>query len=425
MGAELPAISAVIARLPEPEINLAAYGGIVFPLALIIESPIIMLLAASTALSKDWASYQRIRKFMLIAAALLTGLHILVAFTPLYYFVVGVLIDAPEEIIEPARLGLMVMTPWTASIAYRRFYQGILIRFNRSKNVGVGTFVRLSADLIVLAIGYWIGSISGVLVATSAVACGVISEAVYAGIATHPVVNKELRQSPKAEPELTWLVFWKFYLPLVMTQLLILLANPIGSAALSRMPLALESLAVWTVITGLVFVLRSPGTALNEVVVALLDEPSSYLLLKKFAVLLILVNTGLIVLVAATPLSRFWFLQMSALEPGLASMAQRGLWFALPLPALSVLQSWLQGTILYGRRTRGITEAVAVYLLTSLVILGIGVILQRYIGLYVGLVAFSVSVGAQTGWLYLRARPVLKTLWLRDQSDPRYSPQTS
>ena len=46
MGVELPALSAIVARLPEPEINLAAYGGVVFPIALIIESPIIMLLAS-------------------------------------------------------------------------------------------------------------------------------------------------------------------------------------------------------------------------------------------------------------------------------------------------------------------------------------------------------------------------------------------
>ena len=51
MGIELPLVAAVMARFPEPDINLAAYGGIVFPLALIIEAPIIMLLAASTALS--------------------------------------------------------------------------------------------------------------------------------------------------------------------------------------------------------------------------------------------------------------------------------------------------------------------------------------------------------------------------------------
>ena len=51
MAVELPALSAVVARLANPEINLAAYGGIVFPVSLIIESPIIMLLSASTALS--------------------------------------------------------------------------------------------------------------------------------------------------------------------------------------------------------------------------------------------------------------------------------------------------------------------------------------------------------------------------------------
>ena len=39
MGAELPLLSAVMARMLNPEINLAAYGGVVFPLALLIESP--------------------------------------------------------------------------------------------------------------------------------------------------------------------------------------------------------------------------------------------------------------------------------------------------------------------------------------------------------------------------------------------------
>ena len=53
MGLELPAISAGLARLPDPKIHLAAYGGVVFPIALMIESPIVMLLTASTAVSKE------------------------------------------------------------------------------------------------------------------------------------------------------------------------------------------------------------------------------------------------------------------------------------------------------------------------------------------------------------------------------------
>ena len=136
MSLELPALSAVIARLPNPDINLAAYGGVVFPLALIFESPIIMLLAASTALSKDYASYQRLHTYMMRAGLILTAVHILVAFTPLYYVVVVGIIGAPQEIVEPARLGLMIMTPWTWSIAYRRFNQGVLIRSGHSKAVG-------------------------------------------------------------------------------------------------------------------------------------------------------------------------------------------------------------------------------------------------------------------------------------------------
>ena len=116
MGAELPALSAFVARLPNPAINLAAYGGIVFPLALIIESPVIMLLAASTALSKDEASYKLIRRFMMVSGAALTGLHILIAFTPLYYFVAERILGAPQVIVEPGRIGLMIMTPWTWSI---------------------------------------------------------------------------------------------------------------------------------------------------------------------------------------------------------------------------------------------------------------------------------------------------------------------
>ena len=193
MGIELPAISAVIARLANPEISLAAYGGIIFPLALIIESPIIMLLAASTALSKDWDSFVKIRRFMMGAGAGLTILHILVAFTPAYYWVVGRLLGVPQEIIEPARVGLMIMTPWTWSIAYRRFHQGMLIRFGHSRSVSTGTMVRLSADVLVLAIGYTLQDVSGIIVATSAVATGVVCEAVYVGLVSLPVDKYRLK----------------------------------------------------------------------------------------------------------------------------------------------------------------------------------------------------------------------------------------
>jgi progressive ankylosis protein len=416
MGAEMPALTAVMARLPQPTINLAAYGGVVFPLALIIESPIIMLLAASTALCKDYASYLKVYRFMMIAGASLTLLHIAVAFTPLYYWVVRGILGVPEVIVEPARIGLMIMTPWTWSIAYRRFQQGVLIRFGHSRAVGMGSVIRLTADVVMLTAGYLIGSFPGIVVATAAVATGVISEAIYAGLRVRPVVRDQVVPAEPVQPPLTYRAFFAFYIPLVFTSLLTLLANPIGSAALSRMPEALVSLAVWPVVSGLVFIVRGSGVAYNEVVVALLDRTGSVASLRRFAALLAGSTTALLVLLAATPLSRLWFQGISALSPQLAELARTGLWLALPIPLLSVLQSWYQGTMLYGRKTRGITESVAVYLVTSAVVLGAGVLAGGFTGLYVAMAALVLSFATQVAWLWWRSRPVFAALRVREQA---------
>lgn len=417
MGAEMPVLSAVVARLAEPEINLAAYGGVVFPLALIIEAPIIMLLAASTALSKDWASYLKLRRFMMRTGALLSVLHVLVAFTPLYYVVVTGVVGVPPEIVEPARVGLMIMTPWTWSIAYRRFHQGVLIRFGHARVVGFGSLLRLCVDGLVLTVGYLMGSVPGIVVATSAVAAGVISEAIYVGLCVQPVLRNQLKQAPPVEPPLTFQAFQAFYVPLAMTSLLNLLVQPIGSAALSRMPYALESLAVWPVVSGLIFMLRSLGIAYNEVVVALLDEPRSSYSLRRFAALLAMLTTLLLLVVAATPLAIIWFGRVSALTPPLTALAHRGLWIALLIPGLNVLQSWYQGAIVHGRHTRGITEAVAIFLLTSSVILWAGVTWGQTAGLYIGLAAFAVSSLMQTAWLWYRSRPLMRSMQGRDMAD--------
>ena len=414
MGVELPALSAVMARLPNPEINLAAYGGIVFPLALIIESPIIMLLAASTALSKDYASYQLIRRFMLVSAAALTGLHILIAFTPLYYFVAEQLLGAPEVIIEPGRIGLILMTPWTASIAYRRFNQGVLIRFNHSKKVGIGTVVRLSADLIVLLVGYSIGTIEGIIVATCAVSAGVISEAIYSGIVVRRVVENEVRAKEPIQPALTMGAFLRFYFPLVLTSLLTLLVQPIGSAALSRMPVALASLAVWPVLSGLTFMFRSVGVAYNEVVVALLEEPLSTQRLRRFTAILTGATTLLIMLVALTPLSLLWFQAISGLEPALADMAVIGLAIGIPTAGFAVLQSWFQGLLLHGGRTRAITESVVLFLAACSAFLWFGVYWANYAGLFWAMASFSAAMLLQTIWLWFRSRPEERLVQDRD-----------
>lgn len=404
MAMEQPSVSAVMARLADPELNLAAYGGVVLPIALIVEAPVMMLLAASVALAKDQASHRLIYRFMMGLGLGLTVLHALLAFTPLFDLVIVPLLGPPAGVVEPARLGLKLMLPWTWAIAYRRFHQGLLIRFRRSHHVTIGTALRLVTVVSAAAVlGFALGA-PGVVAGTLAISIGVIVEALYSGLAALPVVRLQVKRAATVAPPLTIGAFLAFFFPLLLTSLLSLLVQPIGSAALARMPEALASLAVWPVANGLMFMLRSVAFALNEVVVALLDRPGAYRTLRRFTWLL---GGSLLLITLAvgfTPLSRVWFVNVSGLTPALASLATVGFAWALIWPALDAYRNLLQGVAVYAKRTAVISSATIIFLAVSAALLVAGILTQRFPALPVAMFSFVVATVAQVLWLAVNVR---------------------
>lgn len=414
MGLELPAVSAFMARLPQATVSLAAYGGVVFPTALLIESPILMLLAASTALARDEASYRLVRRFMWTAGLTLFAFHALVAFTPLFDGLAGTLLGVPPEVREPARIGLRIMLPWSLSIAYRRTQQGVLIRFGRARSVTIGTVVRLGTNVSVLCAGLWHGGIPGIVVGTTAVTAGVVAEAIYAGFAVRPVLREALRKAPVVTPALTMPAFLHFYTPLMVTPLINFLAMPVSAAAMSRMPLALGSLAAWPALSGATFTLRSLGFAYNEVVVSQLDAYRPVPALRRFAWILGLTTGSVLLIAAATPFGAMWFRDVAALPADTRGLAALALWLLILSPTFSALQSWYQGALVHSRLTRGITESVAALLVTTAIVLGAGVAMQRAPGLYFASAGLTLGIAAQVAWLSLRARPAIAQVIARD-----------
>ena len=409
MGLELPAVSAVMARLPQATVSLAAYGGVVFPTALLCESPIIMLLAASTAVIRDIPSYRLVKRFMYVTAGTLLSLHALIAFTPLFDLLVGRVLAVPPEVLEPARLGLRIMLPWVISIAMRRTEQGVLIRSGRPHALTIGTAVRLGVEGLVLGAGLAYGKLPGIVVGTGAVACAVMAEAVYAIVAVRPAL-RELRAVPPSAEPLTLRAFLRFYLPLMVTPLINFIAMPLGSAAMSRMPRALDSLATWPVLSGASFTMRSVGFAYNEVVVSMLDRPRAVPALRRFAVALSAVSSGVLLFAAATPVGLAWFARVSALPAPLLPMATAALWWLAFTPAATAWQSYWQGVLVHSRRTHGVTESVVVTLAVTALVLWTGVRMQVSPGLLVAAAGLLAGTVAQAAWLALRARPALAAL---------------
>ena len=88
MSVEGPYLAAIIARLEAPVLNLAAFG-VAFALAIIIESPVMMLMSASTALVNDRESYRALRRFSYGLGALLTVVQLVTLAPPIFSVLAG------------------------------------------------------------------------------------------------------------------------------------------------------------------------------------------------------------------------------------------------------------------------------------------------------------------------------------------------
>jgi hypothetical protein len=419
MSLEAPAMTALIARFEHPEISLAAWGGIVLPVVLLFEGPIIMILAASTALSRDWPSYGGLRRFMNVFSASLTAVHLIIAATPLYWVVTQGLLGAPPETVGPARIGLLLMLPWTWCIAYRRFIQGVLIRLGRSLWIGLGTVVRLIAEVVVLLIGYKTRALSGIAVASIALSLGVASEAVFVALAGRKPLRMQLRPSPIAGPALSARQLLRFYLPLSLTTMLSMVCTPIGSAVMGRMPLALVSLAGWPVVIAVTFAVRGTGFAYNEVVVSLLDRHGSVRRLWHFALILSAVTTVCLGLLLVPKIADLVFERVLNLPGSVSTLVRRSLWLTIPLPATAALQSWYQGVLLSVRATQPIMESMLVFLLVLSLTLGIGLAVGGFAGLYLAVGALTAGEVLRTVWLWWRSQGALRSLATERARDVR------
>lgn len=406
MTGEGPLLAAFIARQVAPELNLAAWS-VVFPIVLIISAPGITLLSASTSLVKDIDSYKQIRRYVLWLTGIMSGIHVLLAFTPFYDFLMQRVIGAPPELIEPARVGIQIMLPFSAALSYRRFANGILIRYGRANVITIGAVMRLTVSMATLTICMLIGGVSGVVGATVGITLSVITECIYATWKVGPVIDRNLRTAPKMEERVNLGSFLAFYIPLVLTTLIYILLQPMIASALSRMPLPIPSLAAWPVLYGIVMMIGSGAFAFIEVVVVMLDEPHARPGLVRVAAVMGSCMVVALLLFNMTGLATIWLRYVAALPPDLIPNVRSALWLAIPIPGLYAADSLFSGALMNGRRTRAVTEGALVSISVLGALLVGGVLWGGYPGLLVSTAAMVISGTARTIWLGKRAWPVL------------------
>lgn len=405
MTAEGPIVSASINRLPNEVIMLAAMG-IVTSLSVTIESPIINLLATSTALVQDEDSYHLVRRFTIQLCVLLTIVAAVVAFTPVFDLLLYGLLQVPGEVAEWVRPGMKIMVFWSAAIGWRRFLQGILIRRNRTRLIAWGTAIRLLASgSVAIGLALW-GQWAGVINGSLALMAGVLAEALYTTLVTRPVIRDEIRTSLVAEEALTYRDLLQFHLPLAGTSVLILLIQPLVTSSLARLDQPTLSLAAWPVLFQILLMARAAALALPEVIIARYDRGTNFAALRRFSYLLTVVVAAAMIVFSFSRLSTIYVFTVQDMTTAAGDLVLSNLtWFAL-FPALAVLTSWLRGLLIQGRSTRPVNVGMAINLVVTTVVLLIGVYL-RWPGLTATALALNLAAVAELTYLAWRTKTVL------------------
>ena len=398
MAVEQPVISAVITRTGDATRQLASFG-FTFALALLVEGPVVQMLAAGTALSNSRENYHKLLTFMHIIGWGATLIHLFMTLPPVFNIIALNLFHLPAELIHSSRISLICMLPWTVSVGYRRLWQGVLIRYNKTRVIPVTMFIRLSVSGVILLLGYRTRIVTGAALGGLALSGGTISGAIAAGLYARPII-KTLPDSEEKE-NYSWKYVISFYIPLALMNFINLGARPLMNLGIVRGYLPIESLALWPVIFAYFFLYTSLSLSLQEIVIAKMNNTESYTYLFRFVTKVALILFSIFVIVQITPLWKVWFFQVSGLTPEIGRLIPVSLYLLIPLPLATAYISLLRGYFVSLHKTKVVTTGVLINVTSLLTCLFTAVSVTDFPAIYVVTFAFSLASVFETLFLII------------------------
>jgi Na+-driven multidrug efflux pump len=143
-----PVLSAALARLPEPEVALAAYG-VATGLNQLFERPLFSFRHTAMALVRDAQSSALIRRFSIMAGWSVLVVVLAVTWTPAIYWICRGLLGLSPMLVEPSVWTTRIVLLEVTLQPTRAFYQGILINDLRGWVLTLSSAVRVAVAFLV------------------------------------------------------------------------------------------------------------------------------------------------------------------------------------------------------------------------------------------------------------------------------------
>ena len=402
-----PAVTFTMANLPAARENLSAVGA-AKSLAVFFESPIIMVLHASNTLAVNPVASRLLKRFVLYAMVLLSSSMVCLTIPAVFTLVGTKIFGFDEMLAAESRKAILPLAIWPAAIAWRRYYQGLLIRAGYGGAVAQAGFGRIGILVALLATGYAL-QVGGASLAGVALAAGVLTEAILVTFLAERKGARELaadgeeRRAPRTMKEL-----WRFYWPLANSMVVVWGGRALLLAVISRASDASIALAVWPAAWGLVVLVSNATRMVQQVLIRNRTRfhPSC---LVAFVLSVGTVCTIVLLVMAATRPGA-WLLDRFVGDDATLREAVRAVVFVcFPLPLLIAVQNACQGLLVAEGRSGKINQAT--YLGTCVLLAGATAgILAGYGGAFAAALSMVGAILVETLWLWFGAQRGLRDL---------------
>ncbi len=367
-----PMMTAALAHLPNPRMNLAGVG-IAKALAIFFESPIIMILHASNALAPTMRSRRALWRFTLLAGGGLSALLLLLTLPFIFAMLGGTILGIPAQLQQTVRIVLTLMILWPFAIAWRRYFQGLLIHAGHSQAVALGSIARLVIVAIVLLVGFAL-KVSGAVLAGTALMAGVILEALVVTLAARRLgaTRPPLPIDSESNLPTNLKSVWKFYWPLASSMLVVWGGRAVLVGIIARAQDADIALAAWPAAWGLVLVIANATRMVQQVIIKNRGQVSDRELIV-FALSVGTICSLLLLLGSTTPLGLIVVESFVGNDSGLVEGIRPVLLLCGFVPLLVAAQNATQGFLVGSGQTGGVIRASWIGTIILLLVAFLGV----------------------------------------------------
>ncbi len=399
-----PLQTTTLAHLPDARNNLAAVG-IAKSIAIFFESPIIMILHASNALAPNPQSRKALWRFVLIAGGGLSLLLFIIALPFVFPIVGDRLLGIPPVLIPIAQQVLFLMGPWAGAIAWRRYFQGLLIHHGQANAVAKASLWRLGTVAGILGLGF-LRQVPGGTLAGLALVSGAIVEAVVvtiaarrSGVTTLPV--------PPTDPKLQALPInlrqvFKFYAPLANSMMVVWGGRVLLVGIIARSQDSALALAAWTAAWGVILVIANSTRMIQQIIIKYRHKVSDRQLLK-FTLTVGVLCSLVLFFMGNTPIGNGMIQAFVGNDQDLVESIKPVLRICTLVPLLVALQNATQGFLVSAGRTGTVNLSTWLGTATLLMIaaFSVGVGIQ---GALAAAIAMVSALAIEISCLFLKSR---------------------